>query len=397
MIERVQLQTLVERMREPRRFLQVLAGPRQVGKTTLVSQLVSRLDVPYTSVSADGVDASDVEWIARQWQIVRNSMLLLRQAEHVLIIDEIQLIDRWSEIVKREWDMDTHAGNNIKVILLGSSRLLIKDGLNESLAGRFELIHVPHWSFSEMREAFGFTLEQYIYYGAYPGSAALVGDEGRWRRYMLQSIIQPAIDRDVLMTKRILKPALLRQVFDMGASHSAELLALNKLVAQLQDAGNTSTVSNYIQVLGEAELLMGLQAYAPDVVRRYQSIPKMQVLNTALQTAYYVGSFADAYVDPARWGRWVESAVGAHLLNNASEGMYQVFYWRERNDEVDFVLVDGSHVLGIEVKSGHHGAGSGLRAFQRRFPQAKTLVVGTGGLPLDVFLSSSPAVLLRGI
>lgn len=393
MIERDQLSMLRNRLAEPRKFIQVLAGPRQVGKTTLVDQLTAHLTTPFTSVSADGVDANNAEWIADQWNVVRKTMELRHQTEHIFIIDEVQLLSKWSDIVKREWDADKKSGTNIKVVLLGSSRLLLKDGLNESLAGRFELIHVPHWSFQEMHEAFGFSLEQYIYFGGYPGAAELVSNEKRWKQYIRQSIIHPAIEKDVLMTKRILKPALLRQVFDMGASHSGELLALNKIVGQLQDAGNTSTVANYIQVLGEAELITGLQMYAPDVARQYQSIPKFQVFNTALQTAYHSSTFEATYTDPTKWGRWVESTVGAHLINCASEDDYKVFYWRERNDEIDFVIANDEQVLGIEVKSGHHSAGMGLRAFQKRFPHAQTLVVGTGGMPIDLFLSTHPTKL----
>lgn len=394
MIERLQLDILRKRLEEPRRFIQVLAGPRQVGKTTLVHQLVAQLVVPYTAISADGVDSDNAEWIADQWSVVRKAMELQHQSEHILLIDEVQLLNKWSTIVKREWDADTLSQRNIKVVLLGSSRLLLKDGLNESLAGRFELIHVPHWSFSEMHDAFGLSLEQYIYYGGYPGSADLIQDEKRWKQYIRQSIIHPAIDKDVLMTKRILKPALLRQVFDMCAGHSGELLAMNKIVGQLQDAGNTSTVAGYIQVLGEAELLGGLHVYAPDVVRQYQSIPKFQVYNTALQTVYHSSAFQTVYTNPTLWGRWVESAVGAHLVNYAVNEDYKVFYWRERNNEMDFVMVREEHVLGIEVKSGHRSAGNGLRAFRQRFPHAQTLVVGTGGMPLNLFFSSNPCHLI---
>lgn len=394
MIVRSQLNILRSRLEEPRRFIQVLAGPRQVGKTTIVSQLVQQLQVPCTSLTADGVDSNNSEWIGEQWNVVRKIMDLQHQTEHILIIDEVQQLNKWSTIVKREWDADTAAKRNIKLVLLGSSRLLIKDGLNESLAGRFELIHIPHWSVAEMREAFGWSLEQYIYYGGYPGAAALIKDEKRWKQYIRQSIIHPAIEKDVLMTKHILKPALLRQVFDMSAAHSGELLALNKIVGQLQDAGNTSTVANYIQVLGEAELIAGLHMYAPDVVRQYQSIPKFQVYNAALQTAYHTSYFETTYIDSTQWGRRVESAVGAHLINHAADEDYKVFYWRERSNEIDFVMVHGERVLGLEVKSGHRGAGNGLRAFEVRFPHAQTIVVGTGGLPLDVFLSTNPVELL---
>lgn len=390
MIIRPQLKILQERLEEPRRFIQVLAGPRQIGKTTLIDQLVARLQVPVSSVSADTISPDNTEWIADQWAAVRKTMELAQQQEHVLIIDEIQRLNNWSEMVKREWDYDTRYRMNIKVILLGSSRLLIQDGLNESLTGRFELIHMPHWSFLEMQEAFGFTMEQYIYFGGYPGAATLVSDERRWRNYMRRTIINPSIEKDVLMTKRILKPELMRRLFELGASYSAELVSFNKLIGQLQDAGNTTTMANYLTVLDEADLLCGLQQYSPDKIRRYRSIPKFQVFNTALQSACQSNTYSNIYIDRQRWGRWVESAVGAHLLNGAADGEYQVYYWRDGNDEMDFVLVRGEEVLGLEVKSGRRTAGNGMAAFKRRFPMAKTLVIGTSGLALDLFFRTHP-------
>lgn len=390
MIIRPQLKILQDRLEEPRRFIQVLAGPRQIGKTTLIDQLIARLQVPVSSVTADTIAPENTEWIADQWTAVRKTMELAQQQEHVFIIDEIQRLNNWSEMVKREWDYDTRYQLNIKVILLGSSRLLIQDGLNESLTGRFELIHMPHWSFLEMQEAFGFTMEQYIYFGGYPGAATLVSDERRWRNYMRRTIINPSIEKDVLMTKRILKPELMRRLFELGASYSAELVSFNKLIGQLQDAGNTTTMANYLTVLDEADLLCGLQQYSPDKIRRYRSIPKFQVFNTALQSACQATPYNNIYIDRQRWGRWVESAVGAHLLNGAADGEYHVYYWRDGDDEIDFVLVRGEEVLGLEVKSGRRTAGNGMAAFKRRFPKAKTLVIGTGGLALDLFFRTCP-------
>lgn len=390
MIIRPQLKILQDRLEEPRRFIQVLAGPRQIGKTTLIDQLIARLQVPVSSVTADTIAPENTEWIADQWTAVRKTMELTQQQEHVFIIDEIQRLNNWSEMVKREWDYDTRYQLNIKVILLGSSRLLIQDGLNESLTGRFELIHMPHWSFLEMQEAFGFTMEQYIYFGGYPGAATLVSDERRWRNYMRRTIINPSIEKDVLMTKRILKPELMRRLFELGASYSAELVSFNKLIGQLQDAGNTTTMANYLTVLDEADLLCGLQQYSPDKIRRYRSIPKFQVFNTALQSACQTTPYNNIYIDRQRWGRWVESAVGAHLLNGAADGEYYVYYWRDGDDEIDFVLVRGEEVLGLEVKSGRRTAGNGMAAFKRRFPKAKTLVIGTGGLALDLFFRTCP-------
>ena len=391
MIVREQLKTLQERMTEPRKTIQVLAGARQVGKTTLIQQFVAQCTVPVTSVTADAVNENNAEWIAKQWEDVRQQVRVLRQTEHILIIDEVQKLNNWSEVVKREWDADTWNDVNIKVILLGSSRLLLKDGLTESLAGRFELIRIPHWSLKEMQEAFGFSLEQYIYFGGYPGAAHFVKQEVRWKNYIRQSIIAPAIEKDVLMTKRIHKPALLNQLFKIGATYSAELVSYTKLLGQLQDAGNTTTLAGYLTVLGEAELLCGLQKYANASIRRIQSVPKFQVFNNALLSAFSDYRFEAAQLDSMRWGRWVESAVGAHLVNYAEEQNYSVFYWRDRDDEVDFVLQRGlDDVVAIEVKSGYRSDNQGLHLFAEQFHPKRTMVVGTGGFPLESFLRVAP-------
>ena len=277
---------LQSRMQEPRKFIQVIAGPRQVGKTTIVEQFAAQAKVPVTSLTAEMAEANDSHWVSLQWERVRSQMQVLKQQEHVLIIDEIHKINNWSEVIKKEWDADTKNKVNIKLILLGSSRLLLKNGLTESLLGRFELIRVGHWSFAEMEQAFGFTLPQYIYYGAYPGAATFVGNEKRWRKYIHSSIVDPAIENDVLQTTRIYKPSLLRSLFDLGCSYSGELLSYNKIVGQLQEKGSIVTIANYLQVLDESNLLAGIQKFAGDIARQYQSTPKFQVFNNALLSAY---------------------------------------------------------------------------------------------------------------
>ena len=388
MITRQQLSTLKTRMEEPRRFIQVLAGPRQVGKTTLIQQFVQQTQTPVLSVSADLVDPKDKEWIILQWETVRSKMRIHQLPEYILIIDEIQRIEDWSAVVKREWDADTQQGINIKVIILGSSRLLLKDGLTESLFGRFELIKMTHWTFSEMREAFNFTLDEYIYFGGYPGGASLKNDEDRWQDYMQHAIIEPGIDKDVLMTKRILKPALMRQLFEIGCSYSAEELSYTEVLGQLQDAGNVTTLSNYLYTLSEANLLGGLQKYAADKARRYQSSPKFMVYNTALMSALHGKGFEQERLSPQRWGRWVESAVGAYLLNQAELYGYNVYYWRDKNDEVDFILENrNKETIAIEVKSGHRMDNQGIHIFKQKFSPLHTFVVGSSGFTLEEFLT----------
>ena len=279
---REQYHTLKARMLEPRRFMQVLAGPRQVGKSTLVGQVLQDISIPHSLELADAVAPADSDWIHRVWEAARTTMTLRGETERLLVIDEIQKIDNWSEVVKREWDADTHKRVNLKVVLLGSSRLLLKRGLTESLAGRFELIRLGHWSYKEMHDAFGVTLDEYIYFGGYPGAAHLIGDEKRWRKYIKDSLVAPAIEKDVLMTSNIYKPALMKQLFELGCGYSAEILSLTKLMGQLQDAGNVTTLASYLELLDQCALLTGLHKYAHDDARKRGSSPKYQVYNNAL-------------------------------------------------------------------------------------------------------------------
>ena len=387
-------ETLKERILEPRKFMQVLAGPRQVGKSTLVGQVLESIDIPYTSEVADAIAPADSDWIHRVWESARATMMLRGEQEHLLVIDEIQKINNWSEVVKKEWDEDTRKRVNLKVVLLGSSRLLLRKGLTESLAGRFELIRIGHWTLQEMQAAFGVTLDQYIYFGGYPGPADMIGDEKRWRKYIKDSLVSPAIEKDVIMTSNIYKPALMKQLFELGCSYSSEILSLTKLIGQLQDAGNVTTLASYLEILNQCSLLTSLQKYSNDETRKRASVPKYQVYNNALLTAYKGRSFVADRTDTKVWGRWVESAVGAHLLNISEGADCQIYYWREpsrgidnKNKEVDFIIVSNGESVAIEVKSGRRGMNSGLPAFVDAFHPKKSFVVGTNGVPLEVFLN----------
>lgn len=386
MFKRQHASVLSSRIDEPRRFIQVIAGARQVGKSTMVKQVTQQLTIPHLLTTAEEAPDKNPAWISYVWQQARQTMRLNNYPEFLLVIDEIHKLDNWSEVVKAEWDTDTMRDVNIKVVLLGSSRLLIKDGLTESLAGRYELIEMEHWSFSEMREAFGMSVEQYIYYGGFPGAATLLDDEKRWRKYMKDAIIEPAITKDVLTTKRVLKPALLGQLFRLGCAYSGELLSFNKILGQLQDAGNTSTLANYLQLLDESKLLCGLQQFAADDARKYKSVPKYQVYNSGLLSANNSLSFKDVYLSPAEWGKWVESAVGAYLLNHADRLEYKVYYWRHDSDEVDFILQRSRQLVAIEVKSGRRKMNQGLTLFCEQFHPAMELVVGGEAMPIEQFL-----------
>ena len=387
--ERSQAGTLATRLREPRRFLQVVAGARQVGKTTLVQQVLERLNTPHVFISADEPTLGDASWLAAQWDRARLFAQGAGKAGAVLALDEVQKISGWSETVKRLWDEDSRARRPLKVILLGSAPLLMQQGLTESLAGRFEVVHVPHWSFDEMRTAFDCSLEQYLYFGGYPGAAALVAEPARWRRYVLDSLIETTISRDVLLMTRVDKPALLRRLFRLGCSYSGQVLSYTKMIGQLQDAGNTTTLAHYLDLLGSAGMLTGLPKYAGKAVRQRGSSPKLQVLNTALMTAQSGLSPDEARTDREFRGRLVESAVGAHLANAAADGTCELFYWREQSREVDFVVRAGRTVVAIEVKSGRAPhAFPGLAAFVEAFKPKRTLLVGGDGISLEEFLTT---------
>ncbi len=262
MIRRAIHDELLKRLKEKRRFLQVLAGPRQAGKTTLVRQVMAASHLPAHYASADEPTLrGDRTWLEQQWDIAR-----LKAGEGksgaLLVLDEIQKITDWPNVVKLLWDADTHSGVALKVVLLGSAPLLIQSGLTESLAGRFEVIAVPHWSLTEMREAFGWNLEQYIFYGAYPGAAGLIDTPERWRRYILDSLIETTISRDILSLTRVDKPALLRRLFLLGCAYSGQILSYQKMIGQLTDAGNTTTLAHYLELLQGAGMMAGLTKYS---------------------------------------------------------------------------------------------------------------------------------------
>lgn len=390
MFQRVMVETLQRRLEEPRRFIQVLAGGRQTGKTTLARQALDEIEFPGHYASADEPTLKDRSWLEQQWETAR---LLGRNHEGraVLVLDEIQKIPDWSETVKRLWDADTAEQFPLHVVVLGSAPLLLQSGLSESLTGRFELIRVPHWSLAEMQEAFGWSLEQYVYYGGYPGSASLIDQPDRWRRYILDSLVETTISRDILLMRRVDKPALLRRVFELGCRYSGQILSYTKMLGQLQDAGNTTTLAHYLELLEAADLLEGLGKFAGETVRRRASSPKFQVHNNALVSAQQELGFSEVRHTPEVWGRLVESAVGAWLVNAAKGSAVDVHYWNRSNREVDFVLSKGSAIVAIEVKSSsRRGSLSGMDAMAREFDIDRKLLVGADGIPLETFLTTHP-------
>lgn len=382
--EREHAGLLRARLSEPRRFMQVVAGPRQVGKTTLIRQALATLDLPSHYASADQPTLRDRVWIETQWMLARRAADADGPA--VLVLDEAQKVIQWSEVVKRLWDEDTRQGRPLQVVLSGSAPLLVQHGLSESLAGRFELIRVPHWSLPEMEAAFGWDLERFVFFGGYPGAAPLVDDQPRWSNYILDSLIETTLSRDVLLLHRIDKPALLRQLFDLACRYSGQILAYTKMLGQLHDAGNTTTLAHYLELLDGAGLVTGLQKHSGGAVRRRASSPKLIVRNTALLSAIAGRSLADVRADGPAWGRLVESAVGAHLLNSRLRTDTEIRYWRHGNREVDFVVRAGERLGAFEVKTGSVETTAGMDAFARNFAPDVQLLVGADGVPVDQFL-----------
>ncbi len=387
MYKRAEYQLIRSRLEESRKFIQVVMGARQIGKSTVVKQVLKDIAIPHQLFSADNVPATNNAWISNCWAAVRSLKESNGWESAVLVIDEIQKISNWSEVIKKEWDDDTFHDRNIKVLLLGSSRVLLEKGLSESLAGRFEEIRMSHWSYPEMRDSFGFTLDQYIYYGGYPGAASLIGDEDRFSQYIQSAIIEATINKDILMDTPISKPALLRQTFELGAAYSGELLSLNKMLGALQDAGNTATLAGYINLLGESGLLCGLQKYSIDTARRKASIPKFQVFNNALKMVYSPFTFEQSILDRKTWGRLFESGIGAYLVSQAFVHRFEVFYWRERSEEVDFILRKKGSVVAVEVKSNAEKRTEGLERFRELFEPQTSFIVGDGGISAEDFLS----------
>ncbi len=387
MYKRAQLSVLESRMAESRRTIHVVMGPRQVGKSTMIDQFMEHTSVPYSLFSADGVGKTNTDWISEKWYEVRTKMMLYGENEHILIIDEIQKIAGWSETVKKEWDQDTRDKRNLKVILLGSSRLLIQKGLEESLEGRYETLKMGYWEWEEMREAFGFTMEQFIYFGGFPGLAPYINDEDRWRRMMEDSIISPILNRDILDIEEIRNPSLLRQVFEIGSMYSAQEISLNKMQGVV-NSGTVPTISSYLRILDETMLVKPLYKYDNSTIKTRNSVPKMQAYNNAFRNSYCQHTFEEAVMNKVEWGRQVESAVGAYLAGRSVIDGFQLLFWRdEKKNECDYVLKKGESLIAIEVKSGHADNIEGYLAFKNRFGRniVNSFIVGPEGLPLEDF------------
>lgn len=382
------LKTIHSRLGEKRRFIQVLSGPRQVGKTTLIRQFMAGTAMPHHYASADEPSLRNTTWIETQWEIARLAAKKAGKGGALFILDEAHKVPNWSEMVKRLWDEDAISGCNLKVVLLGSSPLLIQKGLTESLAGRFELIRVPHWSFTEMREAFGWNLDKYLYFGGYPGGAGLIKDEERWRSYIQDSLVETTLSRDILLQTRVDKPALLRQLFRLACDYSGQIMSYQKLAGQLQGHGHTVTLAHYLELLSGVGMVTGLQKYSGSRLRQRGSSPKLLALNTALITSGTAQTFKPARENRDTWGRLVESAVGAHLFNGFAGSGTELLYWREGSMEIDFLLKRHERIIAMEVTSSRRKDSTpGMNLFAKEFQPHKKLLVGGQGIPLEEFFS----------
>lgn len=395
MFKRKQFDTLTKRLTESRRFIQVVIGPRQVGKSTLVKQVLCELDIPFVRFAADNVPATNPGWISDCWSSARAKMKVEGLDDLILVIDEVQKINGWSEVVKKEWDDDSFNDVGIKVVLLGSSRAMLDKGLSDSLKGRFERIVLSHWNYGEMREAFGWDIDKFIFFGGYPGAAPLVGDSDRWTDYITGSIIDATINKDILVDVKVTKPALMRQALELSSAYSGKELSLTKMIGQLHDAGNTTTITGYLDLLGHAGLVCGLYKYSNDEARRRSSVPKHQVYNNALKNVFCQKTFNEAVQDRTFWGHIFESVIGAYIVAGAYAGDYKVYYWRENDEEVDYVIEKKDRLVAIEVKSNSKQWNSGLKTFTEKFHPYLSLVVGDGGMKAEDFLKNDPVLLFK--
>ena len=405
MFARPLVSELVKRMREIPGSIIYVSGPRQTGKTTATRQALAKVGIPYRYCSADAgepvayfgmpprLDSEiapsamrDGSWIVQNWN---RSRIDARRSERgfVLVLDEIQNVPDWSLTVKGLWDADRFENLPLRVVILGSAHLRLQSSLRESLAGRFEPLRFTHWSLAEMSEAFGFDTESFVYFGGSPGAAKLVHDEERWRRYVLSSLVEAAIERDILAMTRVRKPALFKQLLELGCELSGQTVSFTKLVGRMRGTGNTTILARYIDLLSTAGLLAGIEKYSGSRISIKASSPKLNVYNTAYLSAFSDYSFADAKADRVFWGRLVESAVGAHLLNS-STGNTRVYYWRHVNSEVDFVLRSGARLVAVEVKSGTRLRSTrGMKDFAKRYSPLNCVVVGADAVRLSDFLS----------
>ncbi len=374
-IRKILYKQLWESLRGEINLIQAVIGPRQVGKTTLALQLFEKWPGPKIYESADQPDTPSKEWINIQWQEIR-TLYKNGKSKAVIILDEIQKIPDWSEVVKKLFDEDRRFGYDIKVVLLGSSSLLMQRGLSESLAGRFEIQRHSQWSFSECQEFFSLSLSKYIYFGGYPGALLLRKDENRWSRYIRDSLIETVLAKDILLLAPISKPILLRQAFGLAVSSPAQIISYQKMLGTLQDAGNTTTIASYLHLLAKAFILVPLERWSGSRIRQRGSIPKILILDNGLISAMAGLNYRVTVKDKTGWGRLIENAVGTQLYFRAQKEGGELFYWRDRDNEIDYIFKVGDKIKAIEVKSGAANINwSSLKAFNKKYRNSELIII----------------------
>jgi predicted AAA+ superfamily ATPase len=358
--ERSFVAQLEQRISAGQPLMQVLVGPRQVGKTTGVKQLLSRYSGAVHYANADDILNADRTWLMEQWQTA-----LLQGKKTLLVIDEIQKVPNWSETVKSLWDKSPQA---LRVILLGSSSQQLQKGLTESLAGRFELIRTYQWNYAELRSAFKYDLNRYLTYGGYPGAVAYEADFDRWYSYLKDSIIEAVVGKDILLNRKVGNPALFRQAFEILCRYPAQEMSYTKLLGQLQDRGNTDLVKYYIELYSGAFLIHPLSKYSAKSYLTRGSSPKMLISCPALFTMH---EGPQVLSETQKKGRIFENAVGIRLLQLPGD----LYYWREKQKEVDFVYKYQGQLFAVEVKSGRNKLLAGLHTFLAQYPKAHPVIV----------------------
>jgi hypothetical protein len=392
--ERTIVGSLERALKKTPGLLHVVVGPHQVGKTTAVRQLCGRLTYPCHWAAADAPLPPGPEWLESHWRLASSDAA--RSKKPVLLaLDEVQKVKGWSETVKRLWDETRAKGIPLRVVLLGSSALLVQSGLTESLTGRFFLHRCMHWNWPECRKAFGWDLDQWLYFGGYPGAAVFADDESSWRQYISDAMIETVLSRDVFQLAPVTKPILMRHLFGLAARYPAQILSYNKMLGQLQDVGNTTTLAHYLRLLEAAFLVSGLEQYSAGQIRKRGSSPKLVFWNNALISAMSGLTRSATMTDGAWYGRIVENAVGTQLLNSLQGAEWSLTYWRDGNKEVDFVVRRGARIWAVEVKNGQTGKLSGIETFCRRYPEARAWVIGSGGIALEDFFARDPATLFE--
>lgn len=357
------MNTLESRLKEKAPLIQAILGPRQVGKTTGIKQLVERLKVKSIYISADDLAPLDGrKWLYEHWALAKGN-----GKQSLLIIDEIQKIDNWSESIKKLWD-ETSPEDRPKLVILGSSSWSLQSGLRESLAGRYELIKAPHWNYPEAKDAFATSFADHLTFGGYPKVLEMRKDQDRAMSYLRDSIYTPVIGKDLLILKEIKKPALLRQIFELVTLYPAQELSYRKMLGQLQDSGNSETAKHYLEVLEAAFLIRCLKKFSGSQVVQKSSSPKMITLAPCFHTLFAGRTNPE---NQNLYGRLFEQWVGQVLLQYFPD----VYYWRDGNVEIDFVVKQDGIIFGIEVKSGRLRSHKSFDAFKNKFKKALCCIV----------------------